>query len=28
MRAVGNICNLYVPEECRDFLKHAGDASE
>ncbi len=23
-KAVGNICNLYSPHECRNYLKHAG----
>lgn len=23
-QAVGNICNLYSPDECRNYLKHAG----
>jgi len=27
-RAVGNICDLYSPEECWNFLKHAGYASD
>jgi len=27
-RAVGNICDLYTPEECWNFLKHAGYASD
>ncbi|MDH7975918.1 transposase [Sphingomonas sp. AR_OL41] len=26
-RAVGNICDLYTPEECWNFLKQAGYAS-
>jgi transposase len=25
-RAVGNICDLYTPDECWNFLKHAGYA--
>jgi transposase len=27
-RAVGNICDLYTPDECWNFLKHAGYASD
>ncbi|MDB5577633.1 MAG: Transposase protein [Bradyrhizobium sp.] len=27
-RAVGNICDLYTPEECWNFLKHAGYAPD
>lgn len=27
-RAVGNICDLYTPEECWNFLKHARYASD
>jgi transposase len=27
-RAVGDICTLYTPEECRDYLKAAGYASD
>jgi transposase len=27
-RAVGNICDLYTSEECWNFLKHAGYASD
>ena len=27
-RAVGNICNLYTPEECWNYLKQAGYASD
>jgi transposase len=27
-RALGNICDLYTPEECWNFLKHAGYASD
>ena len=27
-RAVGNICDLYTPDECWNYLKHAGYASD
>ena len=27
-KAVGNICDLYSPEECWNYLKHAGYASD
>ena len=27
-RAVGDICNLYSPQECWNYLKHAGYASD
>lgn len=27
-QAIGNICDLYTPEECWNFLKAAGYASD
>ena len=28
VRAVGDICSLYTPEECMNYFKHAGYASD
>jgi hypothetical protein len=27
-QAIGNICDLYTPDECRNFIKAAGYASD
>jgi transposase len=27
IQAIGNVCDLFSPQECRNFLKHAGYAS-